>query len=112
MRHALANPVVDGDKGPLCLHTLFHGARQKLDTGKKWRNHARRQVGQGFVVFFRNQEAVPRKERPMVQKGQRRVIFEDVMAWHITVNDLAKEAVCVLRTKKVWLSFSNLHMNE
>ena len=78
MRNALADAVVDGHEGAVRFERLLDGARQQLRVcaNSGWIK-ACRKVGQRFVVVFRNQQRVAWKHRPMIEKRERRFIFEN-----------------------------------
>ena len=76
MRHALADAIVHRHKRPVGFHRRFDGAREELGSFEKRPDQIFGQIGQSFVVDFRNQQTVPGKDGPMIEKGERDFVFE------------------------------------
>ncbi len=92
MRHALTNPIVDCHEGSLGRQGRFNCARKKLSILEKGSDQMVGQIGQSFIVCFWNQEAMARENGPMIEKGQRDLIFKNQAGNHFAADDLAKGA--------------------
>lgn len=77
MGNALADTVVDADKGAVGVQALLYGPFHPLDRLKQWPDQSSRKRCKRFIMRFRHTEAVPRKQRPSVQKDQGKVIFKE-----------------------------------
>jgi hypothetical protein len=91
MRHTLANAIVHRHKRPVGFHCGFDSAREELGPSEKRSNQIFGQIGQGFVVDFRNQQAMPRKNRPMIEKDERDFVFEYQARRHFPGGYLTKQ---------------------
>lgn len=76
MRNALAYAIVDGYERAFGFHPEFDGARQKLRILKERTGQLWRQVCQRLEVLSRNQQAVAREQRPVIEEGQREMVFK------------------------------------
>src|SRR5438128_12060064 len=61
MRHALAHAVVHRDEGSVGFQRRLDRTTEKLHIPEEGPDQVLGQIGQSFVVFFRNQEAMARK---------------------------------------------------
>src|ERR1022692_4305090 len=92
MRHALAHAVVDRHKRAFTLHGLLHGSRQEPGVAKQRTGQFFGQVRQCLIRRLGDQQARAGKQRPVVQKGERQVVFEDRSRRHIPRHNPAKRA--------------------
>ena len=92
MRHALADTIVDSHKCSVRLQSRFNRAREKLSVPEERRNQIIREIGESFVVMFRNQQAVAGKHWTVIEKSQRHVIFKYDVRFNLMAGDLAEGA--------------------
>jgi hypothetical protein len=92
MGHALADMVVDGNKGPFGRHADFHGMRNELDVREQGADQIGRKIDQGLVMLLWDQQTVPGEERPVVQKSQGQVVLKDNRRLQLSPDDPAKFA--------------------
>lgn len=90
MGNALADTVVDADKGAVGVQALLDGPFHPLNRLKQWSNPGARKVYERFVMPLRHAEAVSRKQWPSVQKDQRKGIFKDQRGLLLTSDDVAE----------------------
>jgi len=93
VRHALADAIVDGDERPRGVQTLLHGGAEQLRAPKQRRNEFRGKIRQRFNVPPRDQQAVAWKERAVIEKGQRLLIFKHDIRLRRSGSDLAEQAI-------------------
>lgn len=93
VRDALADSVVDGDKGALCLQAAFDRTLDPLGVLEEGSNQCCRQIRQGLHMDFRDEQAMAGKERARIEKRQRGVVLKDDGAGPFTPDDLTKTAV-------------------
>jgi hypothetical protein len=70
MGHALADAIVQGDEGAMSFQRRLNGPTEKLHIPEEGPDQVLGQIGQSFVMFFRNQEAMTRKNRTVIEKGE------------------------------------------
>ena len=99
MRHALADAIVNRYKRPVRIHRRLDGEREKLGILKERRDQLLGQITQGFVVLFRNQEAMAGKNGTMIEKGQRCLIFKNQSGNHLPADDLAERTTVGLEVQ-------------
>jgi hypothetical protein len=75
MRDALADTIVDSDEGAVGFQSAFDRSGQELGVGHQGCEQSGRHVKQRAIVSFGDQEAVPWKERSMIEKGQGHVVL-------------------------------------
>src|SRR6266511_5933702 len=92
MRNTLADVVVDGDQGAMSFQALLHSACQQLGVGEQRCDQSKRQIIQRLIVTFRDQQTMPWEKGPTIEKRQRYLVREDVIALLIATDDLAKDA--------------------
>jgi hypothetical protein len=93
MRHALADAIVHRHERPVRFHCRFNRAREELCAFEKGPNQIFRQIGQSFVVCFRNQQTMPGKNGPMIEKCERDFVFEYEARRNLASNNSTKQAV-------------------
>src|SRR5579859_5115486 len=95
MGNALADAIVGGDEDALGLHALLDGGGQHFYGGEKRSEQGIGQIVNRLQVAFGNDQAVSRKQRAMIQEGQRGFIFvDDVVSGWIAQN-FAEQAIGV-----------------
>lgn len=87
VRHALADPVVDGYEGPVRGRRSHHGSIEELHIREQRKNQVRRKIGESLMVRLGRHENVPRKERSVVKKSEGLVVFEDDIGFHRALRD-------------------------
>jgi len=92
MRHALADPVVDGHESSLRSKAFLNCESQQTRIREELSQHRRFDINQRIKMFFRNQKAMTREHRTMIQKGQAVDVFEDNGCRNSTADDLAEDA--------------------
>ena len=93
MRHALAHDIIHRHKTALGLHGRRHRPGQMLRIQKERPHQLGRQIRQRPVMLLGNQQHVPRKQRPMIQKRHRDLVFENNLRRHAVRRDFAEQAV-------------------
>jgi len=91
VRHALADAIVHRYEGPVGFHCGFDSAREELGSLEKRSNQIFRQIGQSFVVLFGDQQAMPRENGPMIEKGQQDFVLEYYPRRYLAGGYLAKQ---------------------
>ena len=92
VRDALADDVVDGDEGAVCLHCCLHFAGEHLSVGEKRADQGGGEIGQSGVMRFRNQQDVAGEKRADVEEGDGDFVFENNFGFHFARNDFAEKA--------------------
>ena len=92
MRHRLADAVVHGHEGALGAEPVLHRRRQDLRVGEELAGKGFGQVPKGLEMGLRNQQAVARKERAVVQEGERDRVLKYHRRGEFTGGDAAKKA--------------------
>ena len=92
MRHALAHSIVDRNERSIGLHGVLHGPGKPLRCGKKWFDQLSRQIAERFIMLARNEQTMPRKERPVIQERERMRILIDDPRRMCPRNDRAEQA--------------------
>jgi hypothetical protein len=77
MRNALADSVIHRDEGPVRFQSSFDRARQKLGIPKKRADQIGRKIAQGLIMKSRNQEAMSRENRPVVEESDGNLVSKD-----------------------------------
>src|SRR5216684_8067593 len=91
MRHALADAIVHRDEGAMGFQRRLDSATETLHIPEVWPDQVLGQVGQSFVVCFRNQEAMAGKNWTVVEKSQGYFVFKYEASGHLSGSDFAKE---------------------
>jgi hypothetical protein len=97
MRHTLADAVVHRDEGAVGFQRRLDRTTEKLHIPEEGPDQVRGQIGQSFVVFFRNQEAVARKNRTVIEKGQGYFVFKYEASGYSPIHDPTEEAGWVIQ---------------
>src|SRR5437763_12620616 len=92
VRYALADLVVDGDKRALRAKAFLYGLRDQLRGAEQRCQQIRRNVGQGIKMFFGTDQAMAWKQRSVVEKYYRVLIFVYSRRIHLAGNNPAKYA--------------------
>jgi hypothetical protein len=100
MRNALADMVVDGDKGPLGLHSDFYGMGEELGIRKQGSDEIGGKIDQRLAMIFRDQKTMAGKEGPVIQKGQGQVVLKYYNRLQLFPDDSAKFA-CIVHDMSV-----------
>ena len=90
MRNTLAHAIIHRDERPVRLHSRFDCARQNLNVAKDRFNQVCRQIDQSFIVLFGYEQAMTRKDRTMIEKGEAVVIFKDHASGEFATHDFAE----------------------
>src|SRR6267143_1289294 len=93
MGNALADAVVDSDKCPIRLKRQLDSTRQQLSVRKKWADKIAGKVRQCFKVLTRHEQIVTGKNRPVIEKGDRRFVFKNYGCRHFAPNNSTENAV-------------------
>ena len=92
VRHALAHPVIDCEEGPLGSCSLFDRLAEDPRAFEERTGIGGRQVGQCGVVGPRDDQAMSREQRAVIQEGKKTFVLEDDRSGHLAGGDLAKGA--------------------
>lgn len=93
VRNALTHAIVQRDKRSLRAESLFHGKGQEPRVTRELRQDRRRNINQTVNVLPRDQETMPGKERPMIEKRKRPFVLKDNACLHAACSNLAEDAV-------------------
>ena len=104
VRDTLADTIVDGHKRAVGRQSFLDAPGYELHIRKKRRNDRRRQVAQRLVMLFWNKQAMPRKQRPVVQESKGHPVFKNDVAPDLSSHDLTKLAALASVFKHVRLS--------
>lgn len=77
MRHALTDPVVQGEEGTLRLQPVLDRARNQPRGSEHGRKQMVREFGQQFVMFLRTDETMSGKYGTVVQEDCHLFVFVD-----------------------------------
>ena len=92
MRHALADAIVHRDEGSVSFQRRLDCTTEKLRIPEEGSDQVLGQISQSFVVLFRNQQAMTRKNRTVVEKGQGYFIFKYEASGYLSMDNLAERA--------------------
>jgi hypothetical protein len=92
MRHALADAIVHRDEGAMGFQRRLDRTTETLHIPEVWPDQVLGQVGQRFVVCFRNQEAMAGKNWTVVEKSQGYFVFKYEASGHFSTDDLTERA--------------------
>src|SRR5262249_7683859 len=87
-----ADAIVHCDKGAVGAERLLHRAAERLRLLKEGLHLFRREIGESFEVRPRNQEHVPGKQRPMVEKCEGTLVLLNNWGGDTSRGDLAEGA--------------------
>ena len=77
VRHALADPVVDGDEEAIRLHPGLDGAREALHVPEEGASELGREIEHRLAMEPGNEEAMAREQRAMVEEREEISVLED-----------------------------------
>jgi hypothetical protein len=90
MRHALADTVVNGDKGTIGGEGVLGRAAKPLCVGEQRPKRRRREIGQGLEMHSGDEQHVAGEERLVIEEGQRGFILENHWRGDPAGGDLAE----------------------
>ena len=91
MWHALADAIIHRHESSVRFQGRFNCAGQKLYVFEVRLNLFSRQINQSFAVLFGNNQAVPGKNRTMVEKSDRVLVFKDNAGGQVAFDNFAEE---------------------
>lgn len=91
MGHALADAIIHRHESSVRFHGNFNRARQELHVFEVRLNLLERQVSQSFTVFLGNYQAMAGKNRAMVEKCDRVLVFKHNPGDEFARDDFAEE---------------------
>src|SRR5882724_955348 len=97
VRHLLADAVIHRDECAVSRRRRLDRATEELRVLEKRFDQVLRQISQSFVVLFRNQQAMTKKNGTMIEKGEGHFVFEDQSSGYPTADDLAEKASQVIQ---------------
>ena len=92
MGHALADAIVHRHKRPLRFHSAFDGPGEPLGIREERPNQRARKIRERLDMLARNQQTMPRKQRPAIQKRNRDPILKNDVRGNRARDNLAKHA--------------------
>ena len=93
MRNTLAYTIIDGHERAFRFHPLHDGLGKEPDIAKNCAQQRVWQIEERLHVALYDEQRVARKERAMVQEGQRNIILKNLEAGDAAANDIAESAV-------------------
>ena len=91
VRYALGDADIDRDERAVRVHPALNGQCQVLHVQEQWTNLVRRQVAEGLIVGPRDDQHVAGQDRPVIEKGNCRVVLEDVIGRYQPGDDVAED---------------------
>jgi len=77
MRKALAHNIINRYKRSLRTHRALHRNRDDAHIVKDRMHQQRRKIRKSCDVSFRDQKAMPRKQRPVIEKHERVIVLKN-----------------------------------
>src|SRR5256885_704059 len=93
MGDALADTIIGCNEGSFCSHTLLDGPSEHTSCGKKWSDQRIGNIHEGLKMGFGNQQAVSRKQRAMIEEGERVFVFKNPVAVRLGQKNLTEGTV-------------------
>src|SRR4051794_30680477 len=94
MRHTLTDTVVNRHERSLRADRFFDRAAKRLRVPEKRLQLRGREICERLHMCPGDEQSVSGEQRPMIEKCERTLIFEDNGCLYTTRSDSAKEAVC------------------
>jgi len=92
VRHALADAVIKGHEGAIRAERLLYYRTQPVRGREEFRGNRWRQFRQRLVMAARNQQAMPGKQRPVIEEGEAGGLCENHRRGYLAGGDLAEGA--------------------
>lgn len=93
VRYALADPIVDGEEGPLRFQALLDRQGEQSRICRHLRPYLGGNIDQRISVGARNEQDVAGEQRSIVEKCQRLFILKHNRGGNLAAGDLAKDAI-------------------